>query len=113
MNITDPIAFLEGYVGDNEHARRALAMLKERFAASEKQRWIPVAERLPEGVYAAGQQSEDVLVLHNNAGDPPEQTVAHYWHESKQWVAPADERWTHFEYQTITHWMPLPEAPHG
>lgn len=39
--ITDPIAFLEGYVGDNEHARRALAMLRERFARSESGRTEP------------------------------------------------------------------------
>jgi hypothetical protein len=34
--ITDPLSFLAGYVGENEAAKRAIAMLNERIAAAEK-----------------------------------------------------------------------------
>ena len=74
----------------------------ENAKLREIQRWIPVTERLPE-------KGEEVLVFG-------------YWHEKFQplmcYLSPhrKGEWFTTVAGQqvyTVTHWMPLPEAPKG
>ena len=71
----------------------------ERDALREKQRWIPVAERLPE---------RDVQVLGWYKDNPFSQyrpgVVA--WN-GNGWVFVYAHRYV----TNVTHWMPLPEAP--
>jgi hypothetical protein len=68
--------------------------LRKRIAKlEEKQRWIPVSERLPEDM-------RNVLGLSRNA-----QLVVSYIDEYKMWYAPGADM------LRVTHWMPLPEPP--
>ena len=73
----------------------------ERDALREKQRWIPVTERLPE---------RDVQVLGWYKDNPFSQyrpeVVA--WN-GNGWVFVYAHRYV----TNVTHWMPLPEAPEG
>ena len=59
------------------------------------QRWIPVTERLPEGM-------KDVLVIRAH-GDPDIEFLFH----DGTWVGDTEGK------QDVTHWMPLPEPPKG
>ena len=73
----------------------------ENAALREKQRWIPVTERLPE---------RDVQVLGWYKDNPFSQyrpeVVA--WN-GNGWVFVYAHRYV----TNVTHWMPLPEAPEG
>lgn len=74
---------------------------EEIAVAQERQRWIPVEERLPE-------DRSDVLVVA-------------YWHERwgvyMGWCAPKRSEWSvHIGIGdrndvAVTYWMPLPEGP--
>ena len=68
--------------------------------AMDKQKWIPVSERLPE-------EWVDVLVLSRYGFCE----VAVYLGIPGKWRI----TWNHdlFEVDSITHWMPLPETPKG
>ena len=75
--------------------------------------WISVKERLPEelerthpGWSYCVRPSEDVLVY---LRWEKRQTVAWYSYADGNW-ATVDER-TIYDYDEITHWMPLPEPP--
>ena len=71
----------------------------ERAALREKQRWIPVTERLPE---------RDVQVLGWYKDNP----FSQYRHEVVAWNG---NGWVfvyaHRYVTNVTHWMPLPKAP--
>ena len=71
----------------------------ERDALREKQRWIPVTERLPE---------RDVQVLGWYKDNP----FSQYRHEVVAWNG---NGWVfvyaHRYVTNVTHWMPLPDAP--
>ena len=71
----------------------------ENAALREKQRWIPVTERLPE---------RDVQVLGWYKDNP----FSQYRHEVVAWNG---NGWVfvyaHRYVTNVTHWMPLPEAP--
>lgn len=71
----------------------------ERAALREKQRWIPVTERLPE---------RDVQVLGWYKDNP----FSQYRHEVVAWNG---NGWVfvyaHRYVTNVTHWMPLPDAP--
>ena len=71
----------------------------ERDALREKQRWIPVTERLPE---------RDVQVLGWYKDNP----FSQYRHEVVAWNG---NGWVfvyaHRYVTNVTHWMPLPGAP--
>lgn len=79
---------------DHSYARMLNMTAKRLRELDEKQRWIPVAERLPE---------EDVRVLvwvgGNDCNFPMIDTDRIH---NGRWV-----RWDGY----ITHWMPLPEPP--
>ena len=80
---------------------RCARYAEEIAVLRERQRWIPVTERLPE-------DRSDVL-------------VAAYWHERwgvyMGWCAPKRAEWSvHVGIGdrndvAVTHWMPLPEVP--
>ena len=71
----------------------------ENAALREKQRWIPVTERLPE---------RDVQVLGWYKDNP----FSQYRHEVVAWNG---NGWVfvyaHRYVTNVTHWMPLPDAP--
>lgn len=79
--------------------RKQVEAEEERDALREKQRWIPVTERLPE---------RDVQVLGWYKDNPFSQyrpeVVA--WN-GNGWVFVYAHRYV----TNVTHWMPLPEAP--
>ena len=79
--------------------RKQVEAEEERDALREKQRWIPVAERLPE---------RDVQVLGWYKDNPFSQyrpeVVA--WN-GNGWVFVYAHRYV----TNVTHWMPLPDAP--
>lgn len=62
-------------------------------------RWIPVAERLPEHVYP-----QTHLVW--NDRDGIDLTTVH-----PSWWNKPDPRGPEHDGPTVTHWMPLPDAP--
>ena len=84
-----------------EYVDRCKRYAEEIMALRERQRWIPVAERLPE-------DRSNVLVVA-------------YWHERwgvyMGWCAPERAEWcVHIGIGdrsdvAVTHWMPLPDAP--
>lgn len=67
---------------------------------SERLRWIPVSERLPECTYN-GIRSATVFVMRD--GTPEEGQGAF---ESGKWVG-----WCGDKGHRITHWMPIPPLP--
>lgn len=77
----------------------------ERDALREKQRWIPVTERLPNTIpcNAGTEYSEAVIVW--TTGN---KAMIAVW-DGIDFICPTDfwEAWG----EEITHWMPLPEAP--
>jgi hypothetical protein len=82
-----------------EHARtleRELAEATSRI--SDSQKWVPVAERLPEG-----DETRQFLTYSTEWG------IEARWFEVK-----GNYRgfcWRSEEGEHVTHWMPLPEAP--
>lgn len=85
----------------DELVDRCARYAEEIAVLRERQRWIPVTERLPE-------DRSNVLVVA-------------YWHERwgvyMGWCAPERAEWcVHIgigdrDDVAVTHWMPLPEAP--
>lgn len=77
----------------------------ERDALQEKQRWIPVTERMPNTIpcNAGTEYSEAVIVW--TTGN---KAMIAVW-DGIDFICPTDfwEAWG----EEITHWMPLPEAP--
>lgn len=89
--------------GENEYIYDTNAVLDSIDDQPTVSRWIPVTERLPE-------EWEPVLVLTRSHPDAEGfvQTAVYignpgYWRVT----------WNHcmLEYNTVTHWMPLPEPP--
>ena len=82
-------------LAQKEHAKAEA----EKDALREKQRWIPVTERLPE---------RDVQVLGWYKDNP----FSQYRHEVVAWNG---NGWVfvyaHRYVTNVTHWMPLPKAP--
>lgn len=79
----------------------------ERDTLREKQRWIPVTERMPNTIpcNAGTEYSEAVIVW--TTGN---KAMIAVW-DGIDFICPTDfwEAWG----EEITHWMPLPEAPEG
>lgn len=76
---------------DHGYARMLNMTAKRMQELEEKQRWIPVTERLPE-------YGQEVIVYSGNVLKPVVYGI-HYWNKEFN-------SWAH-----ITHWMPLPEPP--
>lgn len=79
----------------NEH------LTAENAALREKKRWIPVAERMPE-VWRNDETAELVnyMIYRPDFGVD----IGNYHAKAKMWICMALPC-------TVTHWMPLPEAP--
>ena len=77
----------------------------EMDALPERQRWIPVTERMPDTIIcgAGTKYSEAVIVWTNR-----KKAMIAVW-DGIDWICPVDfwDAWG----EEITHWMPLPEAP--
>ena len=91
----DVVALIDDLREENANLTARIAELEE------KQRWIPVSERLPENratVLAAFENREILTATyykhHEGFGG-----VENYWHI---------EGW---HSGNVTHWMPLPESP--
>lgn len=97
--ITDLLA------GIDASKRRCAQAQAERDALREKQRWIPVTERMPNTIpcNAGTEYSEAVIVW--TTGN---KAMIAVW-DGIDFICPTDfwEAWG----EEITHWMPLPEAP--
>lgn len=100
---------------DNAALDGALSNLIWQIAKLGKPHWIPVTERLPDtmkdksaysGWSAEIAPSDDVLCY---LGSEKRQTVAWYSHAYNEWTT-VDEN-TVYQYEEVTHWMPLPEPP--
>lgn len=79
------------------------ALLQANDALRERQRWIPVTERLPVGadqvlVVASGKPRENIELVHAVE-------IASLY--SDGWCL---ETWPEWTGAAVTHWMPLPEA---
>lgn len=90
-----------GFEGDAEDAaelRTLITGLESRIAElEEKQRWIPVSERLPDNW-------ESVLTI-DISKSTQDVVTAFYNPETSRWS-------THVSCDLwVTHWMPLPEPP--
>lgn len=75
----------------------------ENAALREKQRWIPVTERMPE-VWRNDETKELVnyMIYSPDFGVD----IGNYHAKAKKWLCMALPC-------TVTYWMPLPEAPEG
>lgn len=95
---------IEKLRGQNKQLREAAALVAKESAELLELRWIPVTERLPE---------LDELVLVIASGKPKENITLDNAVElatlySDGWCLEMCPQWTG---ATVTHWMPLPEAP--
>ena len=98
-------AITELLAGIDAAKRRCAQARAERDALREKQRWIPVTERMPNTIpcNAGTEYSEAVIVW--TTGN---KAMIAVW-DGIDFICPTDfwEAWD----EEITHWMPLPEAP--
>lgn len=84
-----------------ELRRQRDLLLQENAELREKQRWIPVSERMPE-------DCRRVLIAVPYKGHPecpPYVTIGKYYFESNIWI---------FDFTLQghpSHWMPLPPCP--
>ncbi len=74
-----------------------LISMEENAALREQVRWIPVSERLPE-------YQQRVLFFSERISLGVHSEKARYW-ATDGYTYPGD--W----YNTVTHWMPLPQPP--
>lgn len=97
--ITDLLA------GIDASKRRCAQAQAERDALREKQRWIPVTERMPNTIPCnAGTEYSEVVIVWTTGN----KAMIAVW-DGIDFICPTDfwEAWG----EEITHWMPLPEAP--
>jgi hypothetical protein len=92
-----------------ERAERAEA---ELAALRERERWIPVEERLPE---VDGMASDHVLILGEMGGVTIASYVPETWRVDDYVYTPGWYLPNHAFpiVSTVTHWRPLPELPEG
>ena len=80
---------------------RCARYAEEIAVAQERQRWIPVTERLPEVSNSWGVSDIVLCIISDPSGYPPPNPGL--------WVYLEDGRWTcHGQIVRVTHWMPLP-----
>lgn len=80
------------------HYAEEIAVLQER------QKWVPVTERLPEISNSWGVSDVVLCIISDPSGYPPPNPGLCVYLE--------DGRWTcHGRIVRVTHWMPLPDGP--
>lgn len=95
---------IEKLRGQNEQLRGAAALVAKESAELLEQRWIPVAERLPEygvRVLATDMYEGDDYTGIRTREEYPDDADGCWYDEMGRWYAIDD----------ATHWMPLPKAP--
>jgi len=91
---TEPLAWIKGY---------ALCYERLKLDEWERERWIPVEERLPDG------ESYEYVSICTAWGDID--IAKRDWHQGPNpdhWRTRAGRR---IENEDITHWKPLPQPP--
>jgi hypothetical protein len=97
-------AIIDLLAGIDAAKRRCAQAQAERDALREKvPRWISVEDRLPE---VWKNEENDVLVNYMIYAPEFGADIGNYHAEAKRWLCMAIPC-------TVTHWMPLPEAPEG
>lgn len=91
----DECPYLMNGCGSSKNYRDALAYIQQLEA--QVPRWIPVEERLPEELH-------QVLVLMRSSSGWIMKAIDS--RSKGKWLIYPDNN-----YRTVTHWMPLPEAP--
>ena len=92
---------IEGLRSQNEQLREAAALVAKESAELLERRWIPVTERLPE-VWRNDETAE--LVNYMICSPDFGVDIGNYHAKAKKWLCMALPC-------TVTHWMPLPDAP--
>lgn len=92
--------------------RKAMAALADSYKA-EIPHWIPVTERLPEDGLPKDSKKKTLKVLVAIRADNGVYTVRSQTRSKHPYYHPNTWEWGKFTCGTITHWMPLPEAPKG
>lgn len=83
---------------------RCARYAEEIAVAKERQRWIPVTERLPDISNSWGVSDVVLCIISDPSGYPPPNPGLCVYLE--------DGRWTcHGQIVRVTHWRPLPEPP--
>ncbi len=92
---------IEKLRAQNEQLREAAALVAKESAELLERRWIPVEERLPE-VWRNDETAELVnyMIYSPDFGVD----IGNYHAKAKKWLCMALPC-------TVTHWMPLPDAP--
>lgn len=95
VNAVSAIDLMDEAADRIESDARQISVLKDRCVNGERERWIPVGERLPPHgvqVFVAMATGVEVLRWREDAG---------MW---EWWDGDIDDL-------NVTHWMPLPEKP--
>ena len=81
------------------------SLTAENAALREKQRWVPVIERMPNTIPCnAGTEYSEAVIVWTNGN----KAMIAVW-DGTDFICPTDF-WGAWG-EEITHWMPLPEAP--
>lgn len=88
-------------------ADRCARYAEEIAVLQEREKWVPVTERLPEAeeFEEGGGMSKVVLgIVKNDSGFPPPNPCFCVYLSDGRWMLRG-------EPVTVTHWMPLPDGP--
>lgn len=86
---------------------RCARYAEEIAVLQEREKWVPVTERLPEAneFEEAGGMSKVVLgIVKNDSGFPPPNPCFCVYLSDGRWISRG-------EPVTVTHWKPLPDGP--
>ena len=83
---------------------RCARYAEEIAVAQERQRWIPVTERLPEVSNSWGVSDVVLCIISDPSGYPPPNPGFCVYLDDGRWTCPG-------QIVRVTHWMPLPEPP--
>ena len=83
---------------------RCARYAEEIAVLQEREKWVPVTERLPEISNSWGASDVVLCIISDPSGYPPPNPGLCVYLE--------DGRWTcHGRIVRVTHWMPLPDGP--
>lgn len=107
--IFDRCEEIENHFRKDDPDRTGYRMLPDYFTVrnfiTQEQRWIPVAERLPE-IDMSYPHHEDYLVQYDSGG----MDVASWSNTNRFWTDHVTEpHWNCVQFAEVIAWMPLPE----